>query len=182
MTRSRIRPFTSPATPNTEPVPVESANTMPAVQPAAALEPEIIPARPSQVASYHAPAGATLSIDQRSQLYRPVREELTLTFAKTMGNALAFPFRLVAKLFEGIFMGILGVAKAALLLILMPMLVIKGCMYADSVKDKSASEIAYDVGAGTLTITGDVASGAWDGLTGAEKPTDEAPAEANAQP
>lgn len=62
-----------------------------------------------------------------------------------LGNGLLFPFRLLGKLIEGVMMGVLGIVRVAILIVLVPTLIWAGIMLqqhlskADSVREGAAS-------------------------------------------
>lgn len=119
--------------------------------------------------AYQAP-GTHVNVNNNGQFYRPVKEELTLSFVKTIGNFFAWPIRLVGGFIEGIVQGAVGILKGLLLMIVAPMMLMTGYSYYQANQDKPATEIAADLGSRGVHLVGAMLGGIWDGITGDDEP------------
>ena len=81
------------------------------------------PARDMGEISSHSAPSINVGVNNNGQFYRPWREELGLSFAKTIGNFFAWPFRLVGRLAEGILNAGVGIVKMMLIAVVAPTLI-----------------------------------------------------------
>lgn len=113
-----------------------------------------------------------LHLDQRANHYRPWKEDLGLSAARTLGNFVTWPIRLIGRLIEAVINGLLGIATKALLIVLVPGLLIAGYNYAQTLHNKSTSQNAHDIGATSIHIVSGIAAGVWDAIRGKDKVSD----------
>lgn len=115
--------------------------------------------------SFQASPGTQVNIDQRGQFYRPWKEEMKISFFRSLGKAIAFPFVLIGELIKGVLMGLLGIAKVAAVVLILPILIFKGMQYAEESKNKNAEQIAGEIGASSVGIANSVGRGLKDGMS-----------------
>lgn len=121
--------------------------------------------------NHYAAPGTNVQVNNNGQFYRPWREELALSFAKTIGNFLGWPFRLVGHIAEGILNAGLGIVKMMLLAVVAPTLIYTGIeMYQARAAGESSAQVAADVGKQGISLVGAVLGGVWDGIFGDETP------------
>lgn len=124
------------------------------------------------------PPSTSVNVNNNGQFYRPWREELALSFAKTIGNFFAWPFRLVGKLAEGILNAGIGIVKMMLLAVVAPTLIYTGLqMYQARAAGESSTAVAAEVGKQGIGLVGAVLGGIWDGIFGDDEPKDAAGSE-----
>lgn len=107
--------------------------------------------------------GVHVEVNNGGQYYRPWKEELLLSGFKTIGNLIAWPFRLVG--------GLLGSAlRFAMFAIVVPCLLFGAIGFYQSHRDRPAAETAHEIGRSGVGIVGSVFSGIWDGIFGSKEP------------
>lgn len=114
--------------------------------------------------------GTNVHITNAGQFYRPWREELALSFAKTIGNFFGWPIRLLGRIAEGIVNAGLGIIKMMLIAVVAPTLIYTGIqMYEARSAGASSAEAAAEVGKEGIKLVGAVLSGIWDGIFDGEE-------------
>jgi hypothetical protein len=108
-----------------------------------------------------------VSVSTGGQFYRPWKEELLISGWKTVGNLIAWPFRLIANLLG-------GVLRFALIAVVVPAMLFGSISFYQSHRDQSGTEMAHDVGKAGVGLVGAAFHGLWDGVFGGD---DEKPAE-----
>lgn len=137
----------------------------------------IDPAQYYAAHGYYPPAPATnVEVNNNGQFFRPLKEELTLSFARSIGNFFAWPFRLVGRFIEGAIMAGLGVLKLVSVAIVMPLVLFTGYQYYESNQDKPGTEVAAELGKDGVGLVGAMLGGVWDGIFGSDDPETSAPA------
>jgi hypothetical protein len=145
------------------------------------LQPHELPQAPAHMGYGYAPAhgdfygqqpvGTHVNVNNNQQMYRPWKEELGLSFVKTIGNFFAWPFRLIGNLIENLVLMGAGVLRTMLLLIVGPMLLMGGYSFYQANQDKPATEIAAELGKEGVGLVGAMLGGIWDGVFGDDEPT-----------
>ena len=107
--------------------------------------------------------GVHVQVHNGGQHYRPWREELLLSGFRTVGNLLAWPFRLVG--------GLVGTAARIMLIGVIAPAVFFGAVgfYMDH-RNAPAAETAHAVGKSGVGIVGSAFRGLWDGIVGNDDP------------
>ncbi|QAY80134.1 hypothetical protein [Sphingosinicella sp. BN140058] len=124
-----------------------------------------------QMAPYLMP-NTTVTVHNNAQNYRPWKQELGLSFAKTVGNFFAWPFRFAGRIIEGLVMAGVGLLQKVLLILVAPMLLFAGVNFYQANKDRPATEIAADLGKDGVHLVGAILGGVWDGIFGDDEPTE----------
>lgn len=107
--------------------------------------------------------GVHVEVNNGGQHYRPWKEELLLSGFRTIGNLIAWPFRLVG--------GLLGSAlRFAMFAIVVPCLLFGAIGFYQTHRDRPAAETAHEIGRSGVGIVGSVFSGIWDGIFGSGGP------------
>lgn len=110
-----------------------------------------------------------VTVNNNGQYYRPWREELGISFGRTLGNFFAFPIRLVGGVFSGIANGIVGIGmtivKLIVMAIIMPTLIYTGFqMYEAKQNGESSTEVAAEVAGEAIGLAGAALGGIWDAI------------------
>ena len=115
--------------------------------------------------------GVHVQVNNGGQHYRPWREELLLSGFRTVGDLLAWPFRLIG--------GLVGAAAKIMLIGVIAPAVFFGAVgfYMDH-RNAPATETAHAVGKSGVGIVGSAFRGLWDGIVGNDDP---APSARNAR-
>ena len=117
-------------------------------------------------------SGTNVSVNNNGNFYRPWKEELALSFGKSVGNFFAFPIRLIGNIFEGIVSAGIGVIKLILIAVIAPTLLYTGMqMYHAGQNGESSTAAAADVGKEAIVLVGAVLGGIWDGIFGGDEDT-----------
>ncbi len=111
----------------------------------------------------------SVTVNNNGQYYRPWREELGISFGRSVGNFFAFPVRLVGGIFEGI-LGIgMTIVKLIVMAIVMPTLIYTGFqMYEAKQNGESSTEVAAEVASDAVGLFGAALGGIWDGIFGGD--------------
>lgn len=113
------------------------------------------------------PPHTNVSVNNSGNFYRPWKEELALSFGKSVGNFFAFPIRLIGTLFEGILSAGIKVLSWILFAVIAPTLLYTGMqMYQASQAGESSTAAAAEVGKQAIGLIGAVLGGVWDGVFG----------------
>lgn len=128
---------------------------------------------PNEMQTYEAllrqhPPAVNVQVDNNHQTYRPWKEELLLSGIRTLGNGLAWPFRLMGALFASLIDMASGLIRIGFMVFVVPSLLYSGCAFMEANKDKTATETAYDAGKTGVGVIGSVAGGIWDGMFGSD--------------
>lgn len=113
----------------------------------------------------YAAQAPSVHVNNNQQMYRPWREELGISFGRTVGNFFAFPVRLVGRIFEGILGIFMTIVKFIVIAVVMPTLIFTGYqMYEAKQNGESATEIAADVAGEAIGLAGAALGGIWDAI------------------
>lgn len=118
------------------------------------------------------PAHTTnVEVNNNGNYYRPWKEEIAISFARSLGNFCAFPFRLIGGVFEGVFAAGIRLMKLVIFAVLAPTLLYTGMqMYKASENGETLVEAAAAVGKQSIGLMGAVLGGIWDGIFGDDEP------------
>ncbi len=114
-----------------------------------------------------------VNVSVNTAAYRPWKEEVGLSFLRTIGNFFGWPFRLIGKFVEGIMGMFVRVLGMILLFVIAPTVIFAGISYYQENKDRPTTEMAHDIGAEGVGLVGSVLGGIWDGIFGDDEPTKE---------
>lgn len=111
------------------------------------------------------PQAPSVTVNNNGQYYRPWREELGISFGRTLGNFFAFPIRLVGNILQGL-LGIgMSIVKLIVLAVVAPTLIFTGIqMYQAKQNGESSTEIAAEVAGDAIGLAGAAIGGIWDAI------------------
>ena len=118
--------------------------------------------------SHHEDRGVNVSVNNNGTYFRSVRDELTLSAYRSAGNFLAWPFRLVGRLFEGIANAVMGLLGFILKILIIPTVLFLGISIYQASEGRTAGETAQVVGKESIGVIGGLLSGIWEGIFGSD--------------
>lgn len=104
-----------------------------------------------------------VNVSHDGNYYRPWKEELMISGFRSIGNVIAWPFRLIANLLG-------GALRLALMFVIVPAMIFGAISFYQSHQDKPATEMAHDVGKAGVGLVGAAFGGIWDGIFGGDEP------------
>jgi len=117
----------------------------------------------------------SVNVSHDGNYYRPWKEELMISGFRSIGNLIAWPFRLIANLLG-------GALRLALMFVIVPAMIFGAISFYQSHQDKPATEMAHDVGKAGVGLVGAAFGGIWDGLFGSDEPAPKETPKSDAEP